>query len=415
MVLVLMSSEPNFAVGVPWQRVFDQAAAAMAILDLQGRYVYVNQALCRMLGYRREELEGLDYRNVTHPDDVDPEGPVEADEPLEKRYIRSDGSVVWALVARSFIRDDSGKAIYFLSQVQDITRRREAEMLWQRSFANAPIGMAVLDLKGAWTAVNDTLCGMLGYTREELLTMSFTDITYEEDEEQGMNAMSDLIERRLDTVSVEKRYRHRDGHPIWMLIRATTVPGADGTPAYVVSQYEDIGERRLVDAHLAHLALHDPLTGLANRALLADRLDHGLQQLARGDGVLVVVLADLDQLKPVNDRYGHGMGDELLIAAARRLQFAVRAGDTVARIGGDEFVVVSLLPDEAAARALRDRIEKHLDDEVVVQGVRVQLGASVGYTTTHDPEVAPESLLHAADRDMYASKRLRRSARGDNR
>jgi diguanylate cyclase (GGDEF)-like protein/PAS domain S-box-containing protein len=408
-------SEPNFAAGVPWQRVFDQASSAMAILDLQGRYLYVNEALCRMLGYRQEELEGLDYRNVTHPDDIDPEGPVESPEPLEKRYIRSDGSVIWALVARSFIRDSHGRAVHFLSQIQDITRRREAELLWQRSFANAPIGMAVLDLKGAWTAVNDTLCGMLGYTREEMLSMSFTDITYEDDEERGMAALADLVEGHVDSASVEKRYRHRDGHPIWMLIRATTVPGADGAPAYVVSQYEDIGEQRLVDAHLAHLALHDPLTGLANRALLSDRLDHGLQQLARGSGVLAVVLADLDQLKPVNDRYGHALGDQLLIATARELQLAVRAGDTVARFGGDEFVVVSLLPDEEAARTLRERVEWHLNTEVVVHGIRVRLRASVGHTTTSDPAVAPDVLLHAADRDMYVSKHRRREAQGGGR
>ncbi|MEV0082781.1 PAS domain S-box protein [Saccharopolyspora sp. NPDC050642] len=408
-------SEPNFAAGVPWQRVFDQAASAMAILDLQGRYLYVNEAMCRMLGYRREELEGLDYRAVTHPDDIDPEGPMESPDLLEKRYIRSDGSVIWALVARSFIRDSHGRAIHFLSQIQDITRRREAELLWQRSFANAPIGMALLDLKGAWTAVNDTLCTMLGYTREEMLSMSFTDITYEEDEEQGMAVLSELVEGHVDSASVEKRYRHKQGHPIWILIRATTVPGADGTPAYVVSQYEDIGEQRLVDARLAHLALHDPLTGLANRALLSDRLDHGLQQLARGNGVLAVVLADLDQLKPVNDRFGHALGDQLLIAAARELQLAVRAGDTVARMGGDEFVVVSLLPDEDAARALRDRVERHLNTDVSVHGVRIRLRASVGYTATADPAIAPDMLLHDADRDMYASKRRRRESHGGGR
>lgn len=408
-------SEPNYAADVPWQRVFDQAASAMAILDLQGHFLYVNEAMCRMLGYRWEELEGLDYRAITHPDDIDPEGPIESPDVLEKRYIRSDGSVIWALVARSFIRDSHGQAIHFLSQIQDITRRREAELLWQRSFANAPIGMAVLDLKGAWTAVNDTLCGMLGYTRKEMLSMSFADVTYEDDEEQGMVALVELIEGNRDSTSIEKRYRHKNGHPIWMLIRATTVPGADGAPAFVVSQYEDIGEQRLVDAHLAHLALHDPLTGLANRALLADRLDHGLQQLARGDSVLVVVVADLDQLKPVNDRFGHALGDQLLIATARELQLAVRAGDTVARIGGDEFVVVSLLPDEDAARSLRDRVEQHLNTDVKVYGTRMRLRASVGYTTTSDPAAAPDVLLHSADRDMYASKRRRREAHGGGR
>ncbi|GAA2361567.1 hypothetical protein GCM10009854_46170 [Saccharopolyspora halophila] len=407
----MSTSEPSSAADVPWQHIFDQATAAMAIIDLQGRYLHVNDALCRMLGYRQDQLRGLDYREITHPDDVDPDGPTESAQPLEKRYIRSDGAVIWALVARTYIRGDDGEPLFHLSQIQDITQRRETELLWQRSFANAPIGMALVDLKGGWTAVNDTLCEMLGYSRDELLSMAFGDVTYEDDEEQGTNALDDLIAGLVDSVNIEKRYRHKKGHPIWVLIRATAVPGADGRPAFVVSQYEDIGERRLVDAHLAHLALHDPLTGLANRALLADRLEQGLYQIARGDGTLAVVLADLDQLKPTNDRYGHATGDQLLIAAAGELRKAVRAGDTVARLGGDEFVVVSVVADAEAAQSLCDRVEGHLNTEVFLDGEPFALQASVGHTATADPAATQESLLHEADRNMYRHKRFRRQDR----
>ncbi|MFC7340068.1 PAS domain S-box protein [Saccharopolyspora griseoalba] len=407
----MSTSEPNSAADVPWERIFDQATAAMAIVDLQGRYLYVNEALCRMLGYRVEDLKGEDYRDFTHPDDVDDDGPSATAVAREKRYVRSDGSVIWALVAVSAIRDSHGEPMFYLSQIQDITQRREAELLWRRSFANAPIGMALLDLKGGWTEVNDTLCEMLGYSRAEMLAMSFADVTYEDDEAQGSNALDDLASGLVDSLNIEKRYRHKKGHPIWVLIRATAVPGADGTPAFVVSQYEDIGERRLVDAHLAHLALHDPLTGLANRALLSDRLEQGLFQIARGDGVLAVVLADLDQLKPANDRYGHAIGDRLLIAAAGELKKAVRAGDTVARLGGDEFVVVSVVADAEAAQALRERVESHLNTEVVLDDLTVPLRASVGYAVSGDPGETQESLLHQADQNMYENKWHRRRSR----
>lgn len=404
----MAASDPLPPSGVPWQRVFDQASAPMAIMDLQGRYLYVNEAASKLLGYPVSELVGLDYRAVTHPDDVDLRGPLEADVPLEKRYIRSDGQVIWALVSRSFIRDDRGEPMHFLSQIQDITARREAELLWQRSFANAPIGMAVLDLKGNWTAVNDRLCEMLGYSRDELLGMNFNAVTFSGDTEQSAQGLSDLFAGRRDSINLEKRYRHREGHPIWVLIRATTIPGAGGEPAFVVSQYDDVGEERLVDAHLAHLALHDPLTGLANRALVFDRLDHARQQLSGGGRVLAVVVADLDHLKPVNDEHGHALGDQLLIAAARQMQRAVRAGDTVARTGGDEFAVVSLLPDESAAAALSDRIAQHLDTAVVLDGIEMRLSGSVGHATTTDPYVDLHQLVHLADRAMYENKRLRR-------
>lgn len=380
----------------------------MVIMDLQGRYLYVNEAACTLLGYATSDLLGLDYRAVTHPDDVDPLGPLEANEPLEKRYVRSDGRVIWALVSRSMIRDEQGQSTHFLSQIQDITARREAELLWQRSFANAPIGMAVLDLKGTWTEVNDRLCDMLGYCRAEMVGMHFDDVTFAGDTDEGRQGLADLLAGRRDSLNLEKRYRHRDGHPIWVLIRATTIPGADGEPAFVVSQYDDVGEERLVDAHLAHLALHDPLTGLANRALVFDRLDHARQQLVSGGKVLAALVIDLDRLKPVNDEHGHALGDQLLIAAARQMQRAVRAGDTVARTGGDEFAVVSLLPDEAAAAALRDRLDQHLDTTVVLDGIETRLAASVGYATTTDPGADLHQLVHVADRAMYERKRFRK-------
>lgn len=392
-----------------WRQVFDQASAPMAILDLQGRYVYVNRALCELLGYSSDQLYGRDYREVTHPEDADPAGPAAASTPLEKRYIRADGTVIWGLVSRSFIQDEFGRATHFLSQIQDITERRELELLWERSFANAPIGMAILDLQGNWIAVNDELCSILGYARDELLAMSFVDLTYELDEHRGRNELDDMVAGRRDSATMEKRYRHQDGRPIWMFIRATAVPHADGSPAFIVSQYESIGDRRLVDAHLAHLALHDPLTGLANRVLLEDRMEQELNQLFDGSGVLALLVADLDLLKPINDQYGHAQGDQLLMAAARQLQQAVRVGDTVARIGGDEFVVMSLLPGESSARAFRDRVAEHLDTEVMMFGVRMDMRASVGMATTSDPEISAAELLHRADRDMFERKSSRRS------
>src|SRR5699024_4524356 len=145
------------------------------------------------------------------------------------------------------------------------------------------------------------------------------------DREQGNVEVNELLSGRKDTVTIEKRYRRRSGRPVWMFIRLTVVPDADGSPAFLIGQYENIGDRRLVDAHLARLALHDPLTGLANRVLVEDRLEQDLKQLAGGTRVLAVLIADLDRLKPINDQYGHAQGDRLLMAAAQRLEGAVRA------------------------------------------------------------------------------------------
>jgi diguanylate cyclase (GGDEF)-like protein/PAS domain S-box-containing protein len=399
-----------------WEAICQQVVGPIAVADLQARHVAVNPAMCRMLGYSREELMQLRPVDVTHPEDevIDPptierllaEG-VE-NFPAEKRLLHADGRVIWVLIDSSIVRGEDGTPQFFVSQFHDITARRESEQLWRRTLANAPIGMALLDLDGRWTEANERLCDMLGYAREELLGQSLTDMLYETDVERVRTALADLRAERQESGSLEVRFRYRDGEPFWMLVRLSVVPGADDRPTYLVSQYEPVGggarfgEHRM--AELARMALHDPLTGLANRALLVDRLDKEIAALAERDGVVVVLMVDLDELKPVNDRLGHAAGDELIQAAAHELQSAVRIEDTVARIGGDEFVVVSSAPAESEAEGLRERVERRLDTEVVTSNQRIALRASVGLATTGSTGTTAQMVLHEADQDMYARK-----------
>ncbi len=326
----------------------------------------------------------------------------------EKRGVRSDSQTIWLLISNAVIRDSNGEPQFVLSQYQDITSRRSAELRWQKTFANAPIGLAALDLTGRWLEVNDRLCDMVGYSAEEMLTMRFTDLTYSDDK-SGTDLLADLTAGRLETACLEKRYRHKAGYPIWVLIRVSVIPGADGRPAYLVSQYEAIGERQMQDRHMAHMALHDPLTGLANRALLMDRLDQALAALPQHGGVLTVLLADLNELKPVNDSYGHAVGDQLLITAANELFKAVPPGDTVARLGGDEFVVLTWTSNLREAKKLRDDLAQRLVADIVVAGHEIKLSASVGLATARDAATPASDLLHNADLDMYTYKRAGRA------
>ncbi len=400
-----------------WQTMCDQAGAPLSLLDTQGRYCYVNQALCDLLGYDREELLGTTNRDITPEEDPALDQDTIADAfagrhngvVLEKRYLRGDGSTIWVLLTSSVIRDATGTPRYFLAQFQDITARRESELLWRNTFDNAPNGMVVLDLEGRYTRVNDAFCHLLGYQRDDLIGRGFNELTYPDDQQKGSAALTDLVEGRRDTASLQKRYRHRDGHPLWVLIRVNAVPGPDGRTAFLVSQCEEIGNGRMAEADLAHLALHDPLTGLANRALLTDRIQHALVELEREGGILAVLMIDLDHLKPVNDRFGHAVGDALLTAAAHRLLVAVRAGDTVARLGGDEFVVASNVPDDFEAGRLRARIIQELDVDIQAGGHTLPLRASVGLATAKDPTSGVQMLLHQADRDMYLHKHRHRS------
>ncbi|RCW47006.1 diguanylate cyclase with PAS/PAC sensor [Halopolyspora algeriensis] len=398
---------------IPWQAVCDQAAGPVALLDLDGRILYANPALCSMLGYDCEDILHRRPPEFTHPDDppLDRaaitkliEGPSDTSE-AEKRMVRSDGTVVWILISGSIIRDTDGNPRGFLSQIHDITDRRNSELLWRRTLTSAPIGMALIDLTGRWTEVNERLCELIGYDRDDMLAMHFTDLTYAGDDKRGEAVLTDLLSGRENATTLEMRYRHKEGHPIWMLVRISVVPGADDHPAYLISQYEAIGDGRMGDAHLAHMALHDPLTGLANRALLDDRFKQELAELPGTGGVLAVLVADMDGLKRVNDNYGHSVGDQFLTIAADELLNTVRSGSTVARFGGDEFVVLSRAESNQQAEELRDRVVEHLQTELVVSGHHVSVRASVGLAVTRNPATSAQALLHSADRDMYRRKR----------
>ncbi|MGQ0466432.1 MAG: diguanylate cyclase domain-containing protein [Sporichthyaceae bacterium] len=285
----------------------------------------------------------------------------------------------------------------------------EPESLFEAAFDHAPAGMALLDLSGRWFRVNAALGRILGHPPEELLAAAPPGLRHPEDLDSDEQAARELASG-VPSVTVELRYRHCDGHVVWVRRRTSLVRDAAGLPEYVVATYEDIGERRSEDARLTRLALHDPLTGLANRALLDDRLAQAIAQRDRDGGVVVVLFCDVDGLKAINDRHGHPFGDRILVTVAQRLVGQVRSGDTVARFGGDEFVVVCTVRSPGTAATMAARLTAGLEGPPPLTApdgssvpVRVSVGQEVG-----DAEVLDAAgLLAGADRAMYRAKRSR--------
>lgn len=277
------------------------------------------------------------------------------------------------------------------------------------AFDQAPVGLALLDLTGRWFRINPALCRMLGYTSDDLLAQAPPQVLHDEDAATEAEAAARLAAGER-AVTVEQRYRHADGHVLWVRRSATLVRDAAGLPEYMVASYEDIDARRSQDARLAYLALHDALTGLANRALLDDRLGQAIAACEREGGVIAVLFCDVDGLKAVNDRYGHSFGDELLVTVARRLGGQVRGGDTLARFGGDEFVVVANLrsPDDAESMGRRLSVAAEASPGLTApDGRAVPVRVSIGYAVSHDARADPRALLVRADEAMYAAKRRR--------
>jgi len=199
------------------------------------------------------------------------------------------------------------------------------------------------------------------------------------------------------------RFRCRDGSYVWTEATSVLVDGEDGN--VVVSTLRDIDARHQSVAHLRRQALMDPLTGVANRTVLMDRLRHGLRRLERHPGLLAVLYLDIDRFKVLNDSLGHRIGDGLLSRMAQRVAQHLRPEDTLARLGGDEFVIVAEdLADEHSALALANRLIRVVDEPFQVEDEEFTCTVSIGIACTADARGAPEQVLREADLALYRAK-----------
>jgi len=279
-------------------------------------------------------------------------------------------------------------------------------------FEQARIGLALADLSGRYVRVNETYAQLVGHPPEDLVGVSFTAVLHPDDRSVD-DAPEELLDGASDPLQTEQRYLHADGRVRWVLHGVTVVPDDEGRPAWFAVSAQDITERRRAEQDLRDLAavlseraVRDPLTGLANRGLLEERLRAALSRDARTGGGTGVLFLDLDGFKAVNDRYGHDAGDAVLRGVAGRLAAAVRPSDTVARLGGDEFVVLVEAAEVGDLAPVERRLRAAVTAPVEVRGSGpVSVGVSVGTAWSGGGEDDPRTLLRRADEAMYLDKR----------
>jgi diguanylate cyclase (GGDEF)-like protein/PAS domain S-box-containing protein len=279
---------------------------------------------------------------------------------------------------------------------------------FETAFTSAPIGMALIDLDGRWLQVNDALCRLTGHTRSEFKSTTLRAITHPDDVDRDADVMRDLLDGRVPSCQIEKRYRHAWGHYLWVLLTVSLVRDDRGRPLYVVAQVQDISERKELAARLEYLLDHDFLTGLFNRRRFQLEIDHEAERVARYGGNGAVLMIDLDNFKDVNDAFGHKAGDDLLRGVAGALKHRIRQTDVVARVGGDEFAM--LLPEADADRAqvVANTIVKALSRQVAVLGEQsIHVTASIGVSLFDGGSAA--EVLEFADVAMYDAKQAGRN------
>jgi diguanylate cyclase (GGDEF)-like protein/PAS domain S-box-containing protein len=287
---------------------------------------------------------------------------------------------------------------------------RETEEHFRNAFDYAAIGMALVSPQGTWLRVNRSLCELVGYGEPELLGLNFQALTHADDLGNDLANLYRLMQGETPTCQVEKRYVHRQGQIVWVLNSVSLVRDSDDNPVHFIFQIQDITERKRAEAALQSLSLVDELTGLYNRRGFLAVTEQHLASIRRSERVPVILYADLDGLKEINDSLGHHEGDRALVTSAQIFKETFRNSDIVARLGGDEFVALASIAPDEDADSLTSRLQERFSASNSRPNRLYDLSISVGLAHFDDSEShSIEELMARADQAMYEDKRRKRT------
>lgn len=386
-----------------------------------GTCIFVNRTFVEMFGYDSpDQIIGGSIAQVVHPDDrkrvVDINCTRQEGEGAPQRYefrgIRRDGEIVCVEVSANEILYHG--ATVALAYLRDISARKgweqslhESEERYRSLFEESRDAIYITTRAGTCIDGNQAFLDLFGYVREELSEVSARMVYASSQEKERFKK---AIKDKGSVRDFDIKLRRKDGTVMDCLLSVTTKRNAEGAIVAYQGIVRNITDRKRAEETVRHMAYHDLLTGLPNRQLFNDRLMMAMIRAKRSEQRAAVAMLDLDKFKDINDTLGHAMGDELLKAAAGRLKKLLRKSDTIARMGGDEFLLV--LPDlhqAEDAHRLVSKIMGAFDTPFVVEGYELAITTSAGIAIYPDDGLDTNTLIKKADIAMYRAKQLGRN------
>lgn len=399
------------------ESVLDNVPVCVAAKNIEdGRYIFANRAFERFSRFSRDHIVGKRADEIFRPEtaksiDVADQSALKAPEGYHRTELTVERGSEKRILAsnRVIARNDRGEPEFLIALFDDVTERRSLsrELENTKKFLelvvdNIPVSLIVERVKdGKYLLANRSAETILNRRREDATGLTAADI---------FNAKEAKLIIARDEAAIKKRGLLTEEHPIstkdglrLFLTRRMTVLDDAGDPQYLIKTHEDVTDRRQTESRMAHMAYHDGLTDLPNRAAFLQALAQMIEACAGTDEEFAVLCVDLDGLKEVNDVFGHAMGDKLLIEVARRIQASARGG-VVARLSGDEFGLIIDGKQPEAGKALAEKLAEALSNEFLIDGKSVRTGVTTGISVFPHNGLDAASLLANSGAALFRAK-----------